>query len=1731
LTGPAGFGAGPGSAAAEAVPAELLARLDDAVRAERAAVLDRLGVRPALWLAVAPLWTRTIAEAAGFPVPSVGQFVGQARAAGWCESRGSLVDGVTSELRFWMPDEARRVVIDLLTGRESARWLLDEARDVARLIAEPAITGSAPDALRHWAELMLGPAPAAALVDRVQQAVEHDDLGDAQLLVAAGKALAPVLAGTAELASDRARRLLSLGMRRRQDRRALDRYLDRPELSGAVARLLEYETPRWALHMRGAGGVGKTMLIRCLASGRYAADRDMADIPVARADFDYINPDYPVRKPVQLLIELADELALHTAADDEADRALRRFRDSATSVHESLSGRREERASPLRNPAVLSAIDDFAAAVSSFPRVLLILDTCEELAKADAGNPAAPAVRATFAIVERLHERAPAVRVLLAGRRPLPPRPYLATREVAGFTLDEARRYLVAFAGRPLSARLMDAMIRQSPAVDAGGLPADDLPDRVSPFDLALYRSWAEENPGLDAAQVERGSDAYVEGRIIERLGDQLVRRTLPVLASAGRCRIATIAAFTGTDAAALGPRLAEQEWIHADGNPPTHVTASPVLARRLQHYFSAPERVASFTAETTRLAEMLRREVRDQALADIDVDDLLTALRLSEPADAVDLWDHIAEVITATGRWSWALNVTRRVLGESQDERWPTAEALRATVLASFIAASRRASWRWDPRGAWAEVRDWSDRHPDPGTARVLRARAALGLLPDAPDDESLWTDLRAVGPSAALAASATDAAHRMLEAGAGQAVARLIDGEQLRAALNGAAGLRGGVWARVAVARRAADEDPQGSFEALGQAEAEAAVLARSAGWYQEPPGSDLVLPDDLLARVRIERGLIAIPEAAVLKSWEPYAAAAIGTIDGERLASLCLRLRLWQKVVKPPAIERWDELDRYEPDRVAICTAHDLVPPLFVMRAEAWLAAGSPERALALIDERRSQALRTRADDATVRFADAETIRIVRRMRLDDHRALLSRLARQRDTDPARLDLRDDARRAMALVHREPPPDAPSDIADRPASWHAWWQSQLGNPAVSLLPMWSSETTSTELADDIDFDIQEARRLDAPGVEDTRQRLDDWLARPRPAPPPVRSADPYRDVRAGLRGEVLSGARAFYASYVTRRDLPPRLLAELAFEEAELLALRLPAAARPLFQRAAAAYAASGDPLGELMATVSAAAITGSPGGGAAKTQLSAVLVRNPAAGAALTGPPDAAGPWRFWAQLLRTPSGPGEPQAPTRSVLSTATAAPTATAPRPAPSSHATPRSAPASRPGSSRRRTRVVALTAVLLAALAAIAMGIALFSLSVPHGQVEPSASATAGTSTLHSPSTVGSGQVHTSPPQTSTSAPKATPTRVAVAAPSRPQAFLFLGLALVVFMSVAGALVTQRRRSRRKPSLRVGASEPESPQLSVRALISYDRRSSTGHVTLTLGDSVSSGQWPVYRGTFPAVESADRPELTWTADSPPASASWWDRAVGDIPGTIQIADELFRTAQPWERILNESLRPHGADLIEWTRHVGRGIEPFPANSSTAVILDAADEWRRYLADVYQSPPPQPGKAGSSAVRVRHVIGRALTTSAGPQVDVGGSAGLSDRKRESASPQGPVLLDTEYLTRGQPGLVVLQAEPSENLTRSIPGMLDDQPEKLALAADLMEAGTPAVLILPVLPGDRLEAIAEVIYRHVNSRQAGDARLIRRELRKTLGGAGKDVLGDVVLFVNVMRYAP
>ena len=100
------------------------------------------------------------------------------------------------------------------------------------------------------------------------------------------------------------------------------------------------------------------------------------------------------------------------------------------------------------------------------PGTLLILDTCEELAKADVGDPGAPVVTATLDIFDRLHEKAPATRVLLAGRRPLPRRSHLAVVNVGGFTVDKAKTYLARFFWRPLPPGLADAMIRASATLD-----------------------------------------------------------------------------------------------------------------------------------------------------------------------------------------------------------------------------------------------------------------------------------------------------------------------------------------------------------------------------------------------------------------------------------------------------------------------------------------------------------------------------------------------------------------------------------------------------------------------------------------------------------------------------------------------------------------------------------------------------------------------------------------------------------------------------------------------------------------------------------------------------------------------------------------------------------------------------------------------------------------------------------------------------------------------------------------------------------------------------------------------------------------------------------------------------------------------------------------------------------------------------------------------------------------
>ena len=169
----------------------------------------------------------------------------------------------------------------------------------------------------------------------------------------------------------------------------------------------------WALHFVGMGGVGKTMLIRYLSGAFTAAGG--ADIVMTRVDFDHISPRYPVEQPGQLLRELAGGLAGHLVEADQVS-AYGHFTECADlldRVTVTTPGRGGVGSAEFEN-----ALDAFAALIGAIGKpVVLILDTCEELAKLHPAGEPVPSIERTFEILEWLHEKVPGMRVILAGRR------------------------------------------------------------------------------------------------------------------------------------------------------------------------------------------------------------------------------------------------------------------------------------------------------------------------------------------------------------------------------------------------------------------------------------------------------------------------------------------------------------------------------------------------------------------------------------------------------------------------------------------------------------------------------------------------------------------------------------------------------------------------------------------------------------------------------------------------------------------------------------------------------------------------------------------------------------------------------------------------------------------------------------------------------------------------------------------------------------------------------------------------------------------------------------------------------------------------------------------------------------------------------------------------------------------------------------------------------------------
>jgi len=353
----------------------------------------------------------------------------------------------------------------------------------------------------------------------------------------------------------------------------------------------------------------------------------------------------------------------------------------------------------------------------------------------------------------------------------------------------------------------------------------------------------------------------------------------------------------------------------------------------------------------------------------------------------------------------------------------------------------------------------------------------------------------------------------------------------------------------------------------------------------------------------------------------------------------------------------------------------------------------------------------------------------------------------------------------------------------------------------------------------------------------------------------------------------------------------------------------------------------------------------------------------------------------------------------------------------------------------------------------------------------------------------------------------------------------------------LVVLATIGTYLITGLTRGRRLADGRgLGTLRPAHLRLTATVRAEPGR---TGQVRLVaeprpLGEAPGPRlalEWPAfqlarllrrgpptgYTGEF-EVGSAEPVLVKW-ANPPKARYTWWYRGTHAAAGYIQL--DSTQVARPWERILAASIGPGTAGRIEWARLLATSAAPFEASEAGEVAINAPSAWQSDLEEQYQraSDFSRSFGPGGGTARLRHAMGRAVVTSAGPRLDVGGAA--------TKAVMADKLLDAAQLVLGKPALVVLQAEPADEAIDT--GLRDDAPERLALAADLIEVGAPAVLVLPALRSDEARLAIDTIAEQATDSAGCDARVLRARLRERLeSNVEQTILDDVVLFINPGR---
>ena len=775
------------------------------------------------------------------------------------------------------------------------------------------------------------------------------------------------------------------------------------------------------------------------ASREDTAATGPGSVPIARVDFDNLTPDYPSYRPVELLVVLAQELRGYHGGP-ASDRLLEQFLIAAQGVQAASSDRQLE----WDDPAILDSIDAFTDYLNTLPTPqILVLDTCEELEKLRPTGSDAPAVERTFTLLERIAGRCPCLRVVLAGRRYLASagagwelpesvkqasvasqaaRQYLQLLHVRGFNKTDAVDFLTApregdEAGTRPSDSLVEAILGQSPEIGSEGLPPSA--DRYNPFLLGHYRAWWTDEPDLSAKTIEAsGTDSYIEGRILSRLGDPDVEDLLPAfVVLRGQLDARVIEHWFGQlDEERVGrviERLAEQEWVELSTMPVSgtlSLTVSRGLWPLLQAWFRKEPNNSRVEAAARRLSGHLAGRLAKDELGSLTAELVMAALQTQEASDRPALWSNLEARIAESGRWDWASAVLARVRGELREEL-DLDPVLNATVLATEIAAAARRGGPSSTTPAWFQVAAMLDSADDeaarsPG-AQLLRRRAAI------------WT-----GP--ATHAGAAGVRNLLAAMGSSEEPFESVVGalESLLAPLSPPARLELGLFkegrqAAVDVVRLGSASRPLAAaalvavasllpYDERGELLERAATLARAGSggprcWADRP----LFDGRDLQIWVALNQAWAALEygdetSAKTVSEWRRMATRADRSADRDRLLGCCIELSPLDKLDGGRRLGVLDVAVRTMSSGGPLDALHDFTPSHFVATARYHYRCGRAQQAWVMLEDERQLSVSLSLDDAHVREVEDALVWLGARMRWESFKSSL-KWARRRSAGP--------------------------------------------------------------------------------------------------------------------------------------------------------------------------------------------------------------------------------------------------------------------------------------------------------------------------------------------------------------------------------------------------------------------------------------------------------------------------------------------------------------------------------------------------------------------------------------------------------------------------------------------------------------------------------------------------------------------------------------------------------